>query len=210
MIINRWNWKSLSRVWLFVTPQTVACQAPLPMGFSRREYWSGFPSPGGSSWPRNRTGASSIAGRLFTSWVTKETSAGESFQILSYCFWMFCSSPSFFYYFYLVVFFCFLLYNTVLVLPYVNMNPPRVYISSHSWTPLPPLSPYHPSGLSQCTSPKHPVSCIEPRLAICFLYDIIHVSISFLHLLLSLFVGWWFSVTVFFFIICLSTADFSL
>ena len=32
--------------------------------------------------------------------------------------------------------------------------------------PLPPPSPYHPSGLSQCTSPKHPVSCIEPGLAI--------------------------------------------
>ena len=28
----------------------------------------------------------------------------------------------------------------------------------------PPPSPYHPSGLSQCTSPKHPVSCIEPGL----------------------------------------------
>ena len=31
-----------------VTPWTVACQAPLSMGFSRQEYWSGlpFPSPG--------------------------------------------------------------------------------------------------------------------------------------------------------------------
>ena len=29
----------------------------------------------------------------------------------------------------------------------------------------PPPSPYHPSGSSQCTSPKHPVSCIEPGLA---------------------------------------------
>ena len=26
-----------------VTPRTVACQAPLSMGFSRREYWSGLP-----------------------------------------------------------------------------------------------------------------------------------------------------------------------
>ena len=32
---------------------------------------------------------------------------------------------------------------------------------------------------SQCTSPKHPVSCIEPGLAIRFLYDIIHVSMPF-------------------------------
>ena len=45
--------------------------------------------------------------------------------------------------------------------------------------PLPPPSPYHPSGSSQCTSPEHPVSCIEPGLAIRFLYDIIHVSMSF-------------------------------
>ena len=42
------------------------------------------------------------------------------------------------------------------------MNPPQVYMCSPSWTLLPPPSPYHPSGLSQCTSPKHPASCIEP------------------------------------------------
>ena len=45
--------------------------------------------------------------------------------------------------------------------------------------PLPPPSPYYPSGSSQCTSPKHPVSCIEPGLAIHLLYDIIHVSVPF-------------------------------
>ena len=33
----------LSHVWLFVIPWTVACQAPLSMGFSRQEYWSGLP-----------------------------------------------------------------------------------------------------------------------------------------------------------------------
>ena len=40
--------KSFSRVRLFRTPWTVACQAPLSMGFSRQEYWSElpFPSPG--------------------------------------------------------------------------------------------------------------------------------------------------------------------
>jgi len=36
---------SLSRVWLCVTPWTVAHQAPLSMGFSRQEYWSGLPLP---------------------------------------------------------------------------------------------------------------------------------------------------------------------
>ena len=30
---------------LFMTPWTVACQAPLSMGFSRQEYWSGLPFP---------------------------------------------------------------------------------------------------------------------------------------------------------------------
>ena len=37
--------KSLSRVRLFATPQTVAYQAPPSMGFSRQEYWSGLPFP---------------------------------------------------------------------------------------------------------------------------------------------------------------------
>ena len=65
-----------------------------------------------------------------------------------------------------VVFFFFnffLLYNIVLVLPHINMNPPRAYASSPSWTPLPPPSPYHPSGSSQCTSPKDPVSNLDWR-----------------------------------------------
>ena len=35
----------LSHIWLFATPWTVARQAPLSMGFSRQEYWSGLPSP---------------------------------------------------------------------------------------------------------------------------------------------------------------------
>ena len=40
--------KSFSPVLLFVTPWTVAHQAPPSMGFSTQEYWSGlpFPSPG--------------------------------------------------------------------------------------------------------------------------------------------------------------------
>ena len=44
------------------------------------------------------------------------------------------------------------------------MNPPQVYMCSPSRTLLPPPSPYHPSGSSQCTSPKHPVSCIKTGL----------------------------------------------
>ena len=37
--------QSLSRVQLFATPWTVACQATLSMGFSRQEHWSGLPCP---------------------------------------------------------------------------------------------------------------------------------------------------------------------
>ena len=37
--------KSLSRVQLFVTPWTVAYQAPPSMGFGKQEYWSGLPFP---------------------------------------------------------------------------------------------------------------------------------------------------------------------
>ena len=42
---NAWKWKvkgkSLSHVWLFMTPWTAAYQAPSSMGFYRQEYWSG-------------------------------------------------------------------------------------------------------------------------------------------------------------------------
>ena len=78
-----------------------------------------------------------------------------------------------------VYFFLIFLYNTVLVLPYIDMNPPQVYMHSQTWTPLPPPSLYHLSGSSQCTSPKHPVSCITPRWEIHFLHDSIHVSMPF-------------------------------
>ena len=46
---NAWKWKvkvkSLSRVWLVVTPWTAAYQAPPSMRFSRQGYWNGVPLP---------------------------------------------------------------------------------------------------------------------------------------------------------------------
>ena len=39
-----------SCVQLFVIQWTVACQAPLSMGFSRQEYWTGLPCPPTLSW----------------------------------------------------------------------------------------------------------------------------------------------------------------
>ena len=46
-----------SPVWLFATPWMVAHQAPLSVGFSRHEYWSGLPFSysRGSSWHRDWT-----------------------------------------------------------------------------------------------------------------------------------------------------------
>ena len=73
-----------------------------------------------------------------------------------------------------------LLYNIVLVLPYIDMNPPWLYMCFPSWTPLPVPSPYHLSGSAQWTSPEEdPVSCFKPGLVIRFIYDIIHVSMPF-------------------------------
>ena len=62
---------SLSRVRLFVTPWTVAHQAPLSMGFSRQEYWGGllFPPPWDLPDPRIKQAspeALALACRFFT------------------------------------------------------------------------------------------------------------------------------------------------
>ena len=60
-----------SRVWPFVTPWTVACQALLSMGFSRQEDWSGLPGPSPGDLPHPGMEASSLkslalVGRFFT------------------------------------------------------------------------------------------------------------------------------------------------
>ena len=64
--------KSVSRVWLFVTPGTVAYKAPLSMEFSRQEYRSGLPFPSPGDLPDPGTRVSCIAGRSFTIWATRE------------------------------------------------------------------------------------------------------------------------------------------
>ena len=62
---------------LFVTPWPVARQAPLPMGFSRQEYWSGVPCPPSGDLPDLRIEpmsltSSALAGRFFTTGATWE------------------------------------------------------------------------------------------------------------------------------------------
>ena len=64
--------KSLSHVWLFATPWTVAHQAPPSLGFSRQEYWVAISFSRGSSRPRDRTRVSLIVGICFTNLATRE------------------------------------------------------------------------------------------------------------------------------------------
>ena len=58
----------LSRVPLFATAWTVASQAPLPMKFSRQEYWGKlpFPLPGDLPNPRTEPASPASAGIVFT------------------------------------------------------------------------------------------------------------------------------------------------
>ena len=81
--------------------------------------------------------------------------------------------------------FIFIFFNFILYLNFTNCISFAKYQNEsatviHMFPILnPPPSPYHPSGSSQCTSPKHPVSCIEPGLATHFVHDITHVSMPF-------------------------------
>ena len=63
-----------SCVWLFASLWTVAYRAPLSIGFSRREYWSGLPSPTPGDLPdpgiEPTTLPSALASRFFTTRVT--------------------------------------------------------------------------------------------------------------------------------------------
>ena len=61
-----------SPVQLFVTPGTVALQAPLSMGFTRQEHWSGLPFPSTGDLPNlgmepEFPASPTLAGRFFTS-----------------------------------------------------------------------------------------------------------------------------------------------
>ena len=70
-----------SRVLLFVTPWTVASQAPLFMGYSRQEYWNGYHSllqgilPAQGSNPHL-----TLAGEFFITEPLKETFLGTEPQ----------------------------------------------------------------------------------------------------------------------------------
>ena len=62
--------RMLSCVRLFATPRTVACQAPLSMGFSKRDYWSGlpFPPPGDLPHPGIKLASPAILSYIVVQW----------------------------------------------------------------------------------------------------------------------------------------------
>ena len=62
-----------SHVQLFVTLQTVACQAPLSMGLSRQEFWSGLPCPPPRDLPDSgiKPTSPAMAGRFFIQYKIK-------------------------------------------------------------------------------------------------------------------------------------------
>ena len=64
--------ESLSFVWLFMTPWTVACQASTPTSLHKTLEWVAMPSSRGSSRPRDWTQVSYTAGRFFTVWASRE------------------------------------------------------------------------------------------------------------------------------------------
>ena len=78
--------RHLSHVQLFVTPWTVALKAPLSMGFSRQEYWSGlsFPIPGdlhdSGIEPASLKSPASATG-FFTTRATWEAHRGEESEV---------------------------------------------------------------------------------------------------------------------------------
>ena len=69
-----------------VTPWTIACQAPLSMGFPRQEYWSGlpFPPPGNLPNPGIEPTSPALAGGFFTTSATREAPF-QSEGILKLC-----------------------------------------------------------------------------------------------------------------------------
>ena len=79
----------------------------------------------------------------------------QSWEPKNWCFWTVVLEKTLFFFFSLLsiyfIFFYFyfiLLYNTVLVLPYIVMNQPQVFMSSQSWTTLPP-PPSHPERFTE-------------------------------------------------------------
>ena len=88
--------KSLSCVWLFGTPWTVAHQAPLSLELSWKEYWNGLlhPPPGDLPYPGTEPTSSvapALAGGFFTTEPSGKPIAERNVQPLN-CVWL-CMTP---------------------------------------------------------------------------------------------------------------------
>ena len=86
--------KSLSCVQLFATLWTVARQAPLSLGFSRQEYWSGlpFPSPEDLPNPGIEPGSPALQADALSSEPPGKTSKDRNlFQVQS---WLSCGEKT--------------------------------------------------------------------------------------------------------------------
>ena len=83
--------QTLNHVQLFETLWTVACQAPLSMGFSRQEYWSGFPylPPGDLLNPGIEPTSPALAGEFFITELPRKPKPSGTVQL------NICQPPSF-------------------------------------------------------------------------------------------------------------------
>ena len=120
-------WKSLSHVWLFVTPWTAADQALPSMEFSRQECWSGLPfsSPGdlpdpGRDWPMSLM-SPALASRFFTiSTTCKAQSLSNMILIQEILLWFLL------FFFYILPSYTFILY-WVLCIQYIACSCLKIY-----------------------------------------------------------------------------------
>ena len=71
---------SFSRVWLFVSPWTIAHQAPLSMRLSRQEYWSGLPGPAPGDLPDPGTKPTSLASLVSPALAGRRFTTGASWE----------------------------------------------------------------------------------------------------------------------------------
>ena len=85
---------------ILVTPWTVACQAPLSVGFSRQEYWSGlsFPPLGDLPDPEIKPISPALAGGFFTTEPPRKPIRAEEHppngSFLNTPLWLSNSAPS--------------------------------------------------------------------------------------------------------------------
>ena len=88
--------KSLSPVRLFATPWTVDRQAPLSMGFSRQEYWSGlpFPSPGDLPNPGIKPWSPALQADTLSSEPPRKPPVYQSQQLIKHMMLQFTSHQS--------------------------------------------------------------------------------------------------------------------